>query len=341
MPEAVYPKPINEVIETLAEIFRHQGRSGIVELLKVAHARFDQTDFDNWNGGTSTWALRLEVPVALFAELEPRITNIEKEIGSKFASFERLYPNDHLGEVTITPVLAGATARGERMAPSEKEMQRRWPTGLFRLFLSHSSENKAEVAALGAELAILGIEAFVAHEDIEPSLEWQNEIELALRSMHALVALITPDFHARRWTDQEIGWALGRGVLVIPVRMGADPYGFIGKYQGTPGAFSQTKALAKSIVNTLLAKEQTHGEMRRSLVRAFANSNSYITTQALSKLIVAIEDFSDDEKEALRSACENNKYVADAYYVPDVIYRAFGKPAKLKQAEASTEEPPF
>ena len=30
-------------------------------------------NYDNWNGGTYTWALRLEVPVPLYATLEPRL----------------------------------------------------------------------------------------------------------------------------------------------------------------------------------------------------------------------------------------------------------------------------
>ena len=32
--------------------------------------------------------------------------------------------------------------------------------------------------------------------------------------MHVLVALLTPDFHESKWTDQEVGFAIGKGVLV-------------------------------------------------------------------------------------------------------------------------------
>jgi len=62
------------------------------------------TDSDRWNGGTYTWALRLEVPVAIFASVEPRLSNIEKEISEKLVYFSRQYTNDHLGEVTVSCV---------------------------------------------------------------------------------------------------------------------------------------------------------------------------------------------------------------------------------------------
>jgi|SRR5437667_141601 len=96
MREAGFPKPVAEVVATLADIFRHQRRTEVVELLESAHAWFDNTEFDNWNGGTYTWALRLEAPVPVFASVEPRLSKIEKEILEKLAYFSRSYPNDHL-----------------------------------------------------------------------------------------------------------------------------------------------------------------------------------------------------------------------------------------------------
>ena len=49
--------------------------------------------------------------------------------------------------------------------------------------------------------------------------------------MDAFVALLTEGFHDSLWTDQEVGFALSRGVPILAVRLGKDPYGFIGKFQ--------------------------------------------------------------------------------------------------------------
>ena len=340
MREAGFPKPVSEVIATLADIYRHQGGGEIPELLECAHARFDEINYDNWNGGTYTWALRLEVPVPIFAAVEPRLTVIEKEISGKLSYIERLHPNDPIGEVTITPITPGTSVLGQRMAPSELEVRRLWrPDGRFRLFLSHVSKHKVAVSKLKDELTLRGVAAFVAHEDIENGLEWRPELELGLRSMHALVAFITPEFHASPWTDQEIGWAFGRGILVVPVRLGVDPYGFAGKYQGVPGTLDQPAALATSIVQALLANTQTHGEMRRSLVKAFSEADSTDMAIALCRLVVTITDFTDEEKATLRKTCTENAHVAGALNVATAIYATFGKPPQPRPTPVDDEIP--
>jgi hypothetical protein len=271
----------------------------------------------------------------VFASVEPRLFKIEKAIGEKLSYFARSYPNDHLSEVTVSPIAPGSSAIGQRIAPSEIEVRRLWPEGFFRLFLSHLAKHKVAVSKLKDELEQFGISAFVAHEAIKPSLEWLREIELALRSMHALVAIITPDFHASNWTDQEIGWALGRGVLVVPVRLGADPYGFAGKVQGISGNMEKPKTLAKAVFGALLANPQTHGEVRRGFVTALCDSGSFDQSIMLRDYISEITDFTDEEKDVIREACESNSQLSNAWKVPETIYGAFGR---LKKSKAPTKK---
>lgn len=339
MNESSFPRPVADVVATLTDICRHQNRSELVELLEYSHAHFDETDYDNWNGGTYTWALRIEIPVSLFASAQPRLSAIEKELGQRLDFLDRLYPNDRLGEVTITPLTSAELALGQRMAPSDIEVRRIWREGYFRLFLSHVSRHKIQVSTLKSALLDRGISAFVAHEDIEPSLEWQNEISLALRSMHALSALITPDFHGSNWTDQEVGWALGRGVPVMPIRLGADPYGFAGKIQAIQGTLENPVPLAESITQTLLRNNQTHGHMRRALVEAFGNSDSFATAKLLKDIVLQIEDFTDEEKTSLLESCKENNQVSGSWGVADAIYIAFGAPESAKTTR--DDEIPF
>ncbi|MCS6245239.1 MAG: toll/interleukin-1 receptor domain-containing protein [Opitutus sp.] len=225
------------------------------------------------------------------------------------------------------------------MTPSDAEVQRIWPVSRFRLFLSHLAVHKVAVSRLKQELAWRGVAAFVAHEDIEPSLEWRNEIELGLRSMHALATLLTPAFRESPWTDQEVGWALGRGLLVLPVRLGIDPYGFGGKYQGVSGTLEQPAVLASAIVDALLLNPQTHGEMRRSLVSSFEAATSFQMAKALRVSFGGISDFTDDEKERLRRACMENDQVKNAFGVAEAIFQTFGKPLDKTKAVTSESVP--
>src|SRR5712671_5495799 len=164
MSEAAFPKPVAEVVATLADIFRHQGQNELVQLLENSSAYFDAINFDNWNGGTTTWALRLEAPVPVWASVEPRLPTIEKDFLKKLSYFDRLHPNDPIGEVTISPIAPGKTAVGQRIAPSEVEVRRLWPENRFRLFISHVSTHKVAVSKLKEELEEFGISGFVAHE---------------------------------------------------------------------------------------------------------------------------------------------------------------------------------
>jgi hypothetical protein len=92
----------------------------------------------------------------------------------------------------------------------------------FRLFLSHTSAHKQEIGQLRTALIPYGIAGFVAHDAITPTQEWQDVIVDALHSCEALAAYLTPDFSQSAWTDQEVGAAIGSGVLVVPIKVGQD-----------------------------------------------------------------------------------------------------------------------
>jgi hypothetical protein len=335
MAESGFPKTVEEVVGTLVDIYRHQGQSEIVELLESASARIEQTDYDNWNGGSYTYALMLDVPVPVFASLESKLSDFEKSISSKLAILCRNLPNDNLSGVSIAPLTTKATSVGARAKPADAEVRHIWKEGFFRLFLSHVSAHKAAVAKLKIELQFLGISAFVAHEDITPSLEWQNEIELALRSMHALAALLTPDFHPSNWTDQEVGFALGKGILVVPVRLGTDPYGFIGKVQGLSGSLDQPARVASLLANTLINHPSTHRHMRKGLASAFAAVDSNANATGLSKVIASVKDFAEDEKAVIQGACKENDQVFNAAGVVSRVCSALGilEPNKATEAD--------
>jgi hypothetical protein len=51
-----------------------------------------------------------------------------------------------------------------------------WKPAHFRLFLSHLAAHKKFATELQQALEPCGIAAFVAHKDINPTAEWQNEI---------------------------------------------------------------------------------------------------------------------------------------------------------------------
>lgn len=149
-----------------------------------------------------------------------------------------------------------------------------WLPGYFRAFISHISANKARMSAMKSTLAHWGISAFVAHEDIQASREWRDEVEAGLDSMQVLIAVVQPGFKESDWCAQEVGYALGKKIDIIPLRAGLDPFGFFGKFQGIQVKGMKPEAAALEIVITLLRKPQHRDELLRSMSTAFASLQS-------------------------------------------------------------------
>jgi len=194
------------------------------------------------------------------------------------------------------------------------------------LFLSHVSAIKAKAHAVKEALKAFGIAGFVAHDDIEPVQDWQTVIESALRSMDALVAFLTPDFPSSRWCDQEVGVGVGRSRLVIPVRLGIDPYGFMARYQAlTPVKGSTAEQVATQIVTVLMHHEQTELRFGEAVLQQFAASRSFARAK---QMMTVLEGFDHLPVEALRNvapAVETNVDLHDAFGVPERFQRLLAK----------------
>jgi hypothetical protein len=193
---------------------------------------------------------------------------------------------------------SGLLLQGTRPV-SDQATKRIWTEGQYRLFLTHRSEVKKETAALKDKLSRYGVSCFVAHSDIHPTQEWQDEIENALATMDGLVALMTKEFHESHWTDQEVGYAFARGVPIIAVRLGRDPYGFIGKFQGLSSTWENApEAIAKLLIR--------HDRMFTAYVAALKECGSFNEGNALAAILPVIERPSEEQIDALVEAYNAN-----------------------------------
>ena len=194
-----------------------------------------------------------------------------------------------------------------------------WQDQQPRIFISHLSKNKVAVGHLRAELEKFGVAAFVAHEDIEPTKEWQDEIESALSTMDAMVAVLVPDFAASKWTDQEIGVAIGRKIPIVPLRAGLDPYGFIGKYQALQAKGKTPDVVALEIVEILAGKPQVASKISRALIEKLKRSGSWAQSKRLMDLIEKCQQFTPEAINELREVVDQNAQVGSAWGVPERI----------------------
>lgn len=204
-----------------------------------------------------------------------------------------------------------------RVAPPDA-ITRIWGDHGFRVFLSHKSEVKKKTAELKEGLQLFGVSCFVAHEDIHPTKAWQDEIENALASMDGFVALMTKDFHDSLWTDQEVGYAVARGVPIIAVRLGTDPYGFIGKFQAMSSSW---ETAAEDIVKILINNDQ----MFDAYIQALRKCPSWDDGNVLAKVLPEIEKLATLKIDALVAAYNETSELRGSFGFNGSKPRDYGK----------------
>lgn len=308
---------ISRIVATLAEVYEVQGDTRTAATLRQSDFELDQTDYDNWNGGTYTYALLLKVAPRCFGELGEAIPSLEEQLLERLKLMTRIYPNEYLGSVIITPSLDPSSSAGR--IPSPPQEPAFWLRDHFKLFVTHVAAEKAYATAIARSLAEYGISGFVAHEAIEPTKEWEDEIILALNTMDALAALLTPGFESSKWTGQEVGVAIGRGALVIPIRMGLDPYGFVGRFQAIAGVGKDAARIATEIAQVLAAHQQTRLKMAHAIVTAFEQSISFADAKLRTGHLSLVSVMPKPLRDRVRAAAHDNLQIKDAWGVPQRI----------------------
>jgi hypothetical protein len=287
-------------------------------------------DYDNWNGGTYGHAITLTVPEDIFMRAMDMIEDLQSSIATDLNKLNNTQ-NEHISQVFIEmdvsehdhwreesgvyrPPMASHSVPANTLA-------RIWGHQHVRVFLSHKATVKVETAQLKRSFLRCGIAAFVAHEDIEPTQEWQKEIERALFSMDALVALLSPDFHDSNWTDQEVGVAMGRGVPLIAVRLGLDPYGLMGKAQGLGGCrWSDTDSIAPNVFRILQKRLPDKSRLFECALAAYAESESFADSAwKVEHLLSGFQKLSATQMEKLLEAYQTNSQNRNSFKGMDLL----------------------
>jgi hypothetical protein len=300
-------KHIERFLAALSKLYAQDGKRPLQEIIVNAQTRVTE-------GWTSEFesvghALYLVIPEQLFPVATKTRGEIQKKICHDLNELHN-YRSEFIAEVFLEMDVAedhdwrqesGLLVTPSRTVAPESE-SRIWSDGGFRLFLSHKSEVKEQAATLKDSLGLFGVSAFVAHQDIRATKPWQDEIESALLSMDAFAALMTEGFPDSEWTDQEVGFALARGVPVIAVRLGRDPYGFLGKFQALRADWD---GAAEGIVNLLMK----HERMFSAYVRALRRCPSFDSGNVLAHALPAIEKATDQQIDELIAAVNANEQV--------------------------------
>lgn len=207
---------------------------------------------------------------------------------------------------------------GDEAAPVVRTSDTPWGPLPAYVFLSHIHQHRAWVGEVKQVLARYGIDAFVAHEDIDPSQSWREVIKAALSTCHLFVALLHDGFHASQWCDQEVGWVLGRGIPIMPVRLSVRDHfdGFLADFQDASWTDSPS-VMGERIFTALLGDQRTRTVGVRALAEAFVTSRSFHTTRKLWALLETQGQIESGQLRRLEYAVQTNRQVYEANAAPD------------------------
>ena len=194
----------------------------------------------------------------------------------------------------------------------DDDLTRVWGTSRdVRVFISHRASQKSEATKIKQLLREIGISSFVAHEDISPTEAWQKEILIAFQSMDVLLAYISDDFSSSSWTNQEVGFALGKNIPILPFAVGANPEGFISFMQAKKYTYNSFKKdIIGMLTNTRIVSRDLHRVVCDVIISHFSDSYSFATASSIFELIENVEYL---EQHQIRS-------IIDAFNANDQIH---------------------
>lgn len=336
-PNFKLPGKLEKILAILVASYGTNNEPVLGKLIVNSQYRVEErTAYDPWDGGQYGHTIHFDVLPSVYHPLIGGLQKVADKLSKDINSIANC-PGEFIEKVIIDPQEDpnlknwredSGLLLSRRLAvalPSGEDLSDIWIPGYLRIFLSHKAEYKQETAKFKEACLRFGFSCFVAHEDIEPNMEWQKVIEKALFSMEAMALLMTDKFHDSRWTDQEIGVAIGREIPIVPIGLGMDPYGFIGKYQALPGKNKAIQLLAEDLFNLLFSIASLNERAAEALIVRFENVKSYDEANRMMGYLEKINNAPPQIIDRLENSVKKNSQVRRAFEVekrlPSLINR--------------------
>ncbi|WP_051185895.1 toll/interleukin-1 receptor domain-containing protein [Magnetospirillum fulvum] len=345
------PPKTHAFLRRLRTEYDEEGNSLLVEIIDFSRILVvPGTDYDNWNGGTYGHDVRIFLPERVLGKIRVREQQtLCEKLCEDLNACSQSYPNEHFRAVTIEgddetdPEARQAVPLGGRpnIDPNSLAI---WQPGQIRLFISHRDIHKAEAKTLGEALANYGISSFVAHDTIQPMTTWRSEILKGLETMEVMVAFLTEGFHDSIWTNQEVGYALGRNVPVISLKMATeDPKGFIGDVQAVKGRLSDPDYTAAEVYKVLAERLGNRERLQGALLTAFVAAPDFTEAKnRFDRMAGVVGRLSDDELRQIIEGFRGNDQLHNAVYLTSkyerlrhFLERATGKKFRVEGRKIS------
>ncbi len=190
----------------------------------------------------------------------------------------------------------------------------------LKVFLSYHSSDKSLAGEIKLHLTRYGLDIFLAHEDIEPTEEWQARILSELRRTEVFLALLTQKFLTSKWTSQECGVAVARGTSIVSLKVSIDPFGFLSKYQAFNFRIDNVARSCSGIAKVIHKNVKLRKKFLDGLINSFAHSGSFEEAKERASLLNEFTGYNGRQaNDVLRHAIDNPQ-----------IHKSFGARRQLE-----------
>ncbi|MCU7933230.1 MAG: toll/interleukin-1 receptor domain-containing protein [Candidatus Thiodiazotropha sp. (ex Codakia rugifera)] len=311
---ALVPK-IVPAFRRLQKHYENKEERELKQIIDNAKIHIDvATDYDNWNGGTYGHDVYIFIPNDLIGlvDLDHQdviFQRIQQDLNKATPEVE----NEYIRAVFVQaaddsdPYYQASISFNHELQPVPQSTGL-WKENYLRVFISHRDKHKSIAHELANSLEPFGISAFVAHDVIKPMKEWVKEILNGLTTMEVMLVLLTDDFHDSEWTNQEVGFALAKGIPIICVKtQSINPKGFIGSKQALKASYENITNAAPDIHKSLIIEIGQEGRLKSILIESFILSTSYIDAiERLEYLTKTTDSLSEKEFSRIVEGYEQN-----------------------------------
>jgi TIR domain-containing protein len=195
-------------------------------------------------------------------------------------------------------------------------------------FLSYQTADKVAAGKVKALLSKVKIEAFLAHEDIEISIEWRLKILEEIGKANIFICLLSKSYLESSWCVQESGIASFREQMaILPLSLdGTTPVGFTSNFQSVK--VDPNNVTIQDLLPAFFKYDFDHGvAVATDLI---ADSQNFRSAEENFKLILPhISNMSTPQIKALLERAANNDQVHHASlcardYIPPLL-KSHGK----------------
>lgn len=283
----------------------------------------EETDYDNLDGGQHGHDVRLYVPMEVLAEIDiDDQLSAAQEIGEDLRKLSQNVRGEFISTVHLE-MAEHADADYRRATPFSGRPQISpdslpiWKRGLVRVFISHRDGRKADAHTLAEALEPFGFTSFVAHDTIPANEEWRRVIVGGLETMEVMLAFLTDDFEESIWTMQEVGYALGKGVPCVSLKLERrDPPGFISHTQALRGSLTDLHTAARKLAPLLAKALGQQDRLQAALVASFAASPNWTETRSrFDRMAEVVERLTDQELQLIIESYRKNDQLHAAAYL--------------------------